>query len=49
MESTENRSDVLRLEYACTPAERKEAESFVLAQTLGGDRSGAQMRSCCSF
>ena len=36
MESTENRSDVLRLEYACTPAERKEAESFVLAQTLGG-------------
>lgn len=36
MESIENRGDVLRLEYACTPAERKEAESFVLAQTLGG-------------
>jgi hypothetical protein len=43
MGSIEN--GVLRLEYACTPAERKEAESFVLAQTLGrGSKRRANAR-----
>jgi hypothetical protein len=36
---------VLRLEYACTPAERKEAKSFELAQTLGrGSKRRANAR-----